>query len=67
MVVFVILLIIPFDESFFFLGGGYSPGLAVGVCLGLDCFLLSTDCEEQFPDMIQTRLTRPLSGHFPIS
>lgn len=36
------------------------------VCSRLDCFLVSADCEGFFQDMIQKRLSRPFSDHFPI-
>jgi hypothetical protein len=32
----------------------------------IDRFLVSLDWEEHFPDLLQCRLPRPLSNHFPI-
>jgi len=32
----------------------------------LDRFLVSMDWEELFPDMVQRRMARPFSDHFPI-
>ena len=32
----------------------------------LDCFLVSMDWEDLFPDMVQRRMARPFSDHFPI-
>jgi hypothetical protein len=52
------------------LGGGgrftWSSGTANPSLSRIDRFLISSDWEDQFPDVVQSMLPRPLSNHHPI-